>query len=287
MRDDFAVLIISHGRADSVLTIKAMTRAGYTGKWYIVIDNEDDQESQYRKNFGDEHIIVFDKLAISKTFDIMDNFEGRQVPTYARNALHGIAKDLGLTYFLELEDDYFNFRQRYLREDGKFCTRYVRDMDAIIDAYIDFLDLTGAVTVAFAQTGDFIGGAESRVYREQLSRKAMNCFFCRTDRPFQCFGRFNDDVNAYVDNGKRGMLLLTPRDICMDQPQTQARAGGITENYVKYGTYVKTFYSVMLAPSCVYVSIMGGWDKRIHHLVDWEHAVPKIISSRYKKGETE
>ena len=283
MRNDFALLIISHGRADSVLTVTSMQRAGYTGKWYIVIDNEDDQADRYKQNFGEEHIIVFDKLAISKTFDIMDNFEGRQVPTYARNALHGIAKDLGLTYFLELEDDYQNFRQRYLDEEGIFRTRYVRDMDSLIDIYLWFLDLTGAVTVAFAQTGDFIGGAESRVYREQLSRKAMNCFFCRTDRPFQCYGRFNDDVNAYVDNGKRGMLLFTPREICMDQPQTQARSGGITENYLQYGTYVKTFYTVMLAPSCVYVSIMGGRDKRIHHFVDWEYAVPKIISSKYKK----
>lgn len=285
MRDDFALLIISHGRADKVLTLDAMNTAGYTGKWYIVIDTEDDQADKYRENFGEEHIIVFDKAEIGKTFDIMDNFPGRQVPTFARNALHDIAKSLGLTYFLELEDDYFNFRQRYVDDEGVFRSRYVRDMDAIIDAYIDFLDLSGAVTVAFAQTGDFIGGSESRVYREKLARKAMNCFFCRTDRPFQCFGRFNDDVNAYVDNGKRGMLFFTPRDMCMDQPQTQSRAGGITEAYLKYGTYVKTFYTIMLAPSCVYVSIMGGRDKRIHHFIDWNYAVPKIISSKYKKGE--
>lgn len=285
MRNDFAVLIISHGRANSILTVNSLIRAGYTGMWYIVIDNEDDQEPLYRKNFGDEHIIVFDKAYVGTQFDIMDNFPGRQVPTYARNALHTIAKDLGITYFLELEDDYQNFRQRYLSDTGKFCTCYVRDMDSIIDAYLEFLDLSGAVTVAFAQTGDFIGGSGSRIYKEQLSRKAMNCFFCRTDRPFQCYGRFNDDVNAYIDNGKRGDLFFTTRDICMDQPTTQTRNGGITENYKLYGTYVKTFYSVMLAPSCISVSVMGNTAKRIHHLIDWEHAVPKIISSEYKKGE--
>ena len=288
MRNDFALLIISHGRADHVMTVKAIHRAGYTGRWYIILDNEDNQVEKYKKNFGEEHIIIFDKLAASKTFDIMDNFEGRQVPTYARNVLHQIAKDLGLTYFLELEDDYFNFRQRYLKEDDQMLyTRYVRDMDAVIDAYIEFLDKSGAVTVAFAQTGDFLGGQDSKVYKEKITRKAMNCFFCRTDRPFQCFGRFNDDVNSYLDNGKRGMIFLTPRDMCMDQPQTQARAGGITENYLKYGTYVKSFYSVMIAPNCVQVALMGYVSKRIHHLIDWEKAVPKIISSDFKKGETE
>ena len=285
MRSDFALLIISHGRANNVLTVSAMKRAGYTGKWYIVIDNEDDQEETYKSIFGDEHIIVFDKLAASKTFDIMDNFPGRQVPTYARNVLHGIAKDLGLTYFLELEDDYFNFRQRTLSDSGIFSTTYVRDMDAIIDAYIEFLDLTGAVTVAFAQTGDFIGGSESHMYKNQIVRKAMNCFFCRTDRPFTCYGRFNDDVNAYVSNGKRGMLFFTTKDMCMDQPQTQTREGGITEMYLQYGTYVKTFYSIMLEPSCVVVSLVGGAHKRIHHRIEWNNAVPKIVSSRFKKGE--
>ena len=71
--------------------------------------------------------------------------------------------------------------------------------------------------------------------------------------------------------------------MCLDQPQTQANAGGITEAYLQYGTYVKSFYSVMLCPSCVKISEMGQSHKRIHHLIDWEVAVPKIVSSKFKK----
>lgn len=283
MRNDFAVFILSHGRAFDVLTVDTLSMCGYTGNWYIILDNEDEQENYYRRFYGDEHIIVFDKIEIGKQFDIMDNFPGRQVPTFARNALHDIAEQLGLTYFLELEDDYYNFRQRYLDENGKFCTRYVRDMDSIIDACIDFLESSGAVTCAFSQTGDFIGGSESKVWKDKISRKAMNCFFCKTSRPFQCYGRFNDDVNAYINNGKRGQLFFTIRDITMDQPATQSRSGGITESYKLYGTYVKSFYSVMLEPSSVKISTVGLYSPRYHHQINWETAVPKIISGRYRK----
>lgn len=49
MRND-AVLILTHGRGDHVITEKALRRHGYTGVIYYIIDNEDDDEPIYRKN---------------------------------------------------------------------------------------------------------------------------------------------------------------------------------------------------------------------------------------------
>ena len=37
MNDDFAILILTHGRADNVMTTKALEKSGYTGKIYYVI----------------------------------------------------------------------------------------------------------------------------------------------------------------------------------------------------------------------------------------------------------
>lgn len=287
MSNNFAVIILSHGRANNVKTVETLFKSGYTGRYYILVDDEDKDLPAYIKNFGEEHILVFSKAEAIKTFDIMDNFPGKGVPTYARNMLFVFAEKLNLTYFLELEDDYTCFRQRYEDDNGVLRTRYVRDFDSVVDAYIEFLELSGAVTVAFAQTGDLIGGKSSKVWKSGLSRKAMNCFFCKTDRPFKYLGRFNDDVNAYIEFGKRGSLFFTTRDIVMDQPQTQLNAGGITAAYKQYGTYVKSFYSVMLCPSFVQIYSMGQTHHRVHHVIDWEKAVPKIISSDFKKGETE
>ena len=47
MRNDFAVLIFSHGRADRVYTIPTLRKGGYIGKIYIVVDNEDEQQDEY------------------------------------------------------------------------------------------------------------------------------------------------------------------------------------------------------------------------------------------------
>ena len=63
----------------------------------------------------------------------------------------------------------------------------------------------------------------------------------------------------------------------IDQKDTQSNAGGLTDIYLEVGTYVKSFYSVMAAPSCVKVSVMGDTSSRIHHAVTWKNAVPKII----------
>ena len=41
MRNDFVVFILSHGRANSLVTVDSLNRCGYTGKWYIILDDED------------------------------------------------------------------------------------------------------------------------------------------------------------------------------------------------------------------------------------------------------
>lgn len=283
MRTDFAVFILSHGRADRMLTVDALKKHGYTGQYYIILDNEDNSIDTYKDKFGKEHIIVFDKLVKSKDCDTCDNLPERNIVLYARNSCHAIAEMLGLTYFLELDDDYVCFRSRYLDSEGILRTEYIKDMDRVVDAMIEFLDTSGATAIAFAQTGDFIGGSGSKVFKERLTRKVMNSFFCRTDKPFKFMGRINEDVNAYVTLGSRGNIFFTVAQISLDQQTTQQFSGGLTESYLALGTYTKSFYTVINNPSSAKIYVMGGSHKRIHHLIDWNKAVPKIISGDFRK----
>lgn len=281
VRDDFAIFILSHGRANTMLTIDTLAKCGYTGKTYVICDNEDKTIDDYYSNFGKDNIIVFDKLAKSKECDTMDNLESRNIVLFARNSCHNIAKNLGLTYFLELDDDYTEFRSR-IWNGNKLTSIYCKDLDSVINATIEFLENSNATTIAFAQTGDFIGGVGSKVYKDCLTRKAMNSFFCKTDRPFEFYGRINEDVNAYVSLGSRGKLFFTMRDMTLNQQDTQQNSGGLTDAYLKLGTYVKSFYTVIINPSCCKIHEMGCGHKRLHHSINWENAVPKIISDRFK-----
>ena len=282
---NFAVLILSHGRANNVITINTLRKQGYTGDIYIIVDNEDDQIEDYKKLIGEnkvKEIIVFDKEEEMKHTDTADNFKDHRLVVYARNKCHDIAKKIGLDYFLELDDDYTGFGIRYA--SGETLKRKkITNLDLLFDEFIDFLEISNALTVAFAQGGDYIGGVGSKVWQEQLSRKAMNCFFCKTDRPFKFSGSTNEDVNAYITYGNKGQLMFTVATICMDQLQTQSNAGGLTDIYLDNGTYVKSFYSVIHQPQCAKISSMGNKFKRIHHKILWDKCTPKILNEKWKK----
>lgn len=294
VRDNFAAFILSHGRVDKVVTVDTLKKEGYTGKWYLLLDDGDDQIEDYKKKFGEEHIIIFNKKEISSEFDIMDNFDGDKVIVYARNALNKIAKDMGLKYFWELEDDYHDFCCR-MEMNGHLPILPLEDLDSIIEAFLDFLDKTKIKTIAFAQTGEMMGGLNGNVWREKVKRKAMNTFFFRVDNtpiePGDRFiGRMNDDVNWYIDSGKRGNIILQTAELTLTQEETQKTKSGNSTMYKKFGTYVKSFYSILTRPDCVKIHILGsnhgknpGMDQRIHHKIYWENCVPKILSSRFKK----
>jgi hypothetical protein len=96
-------------------------------------------------------------------------------------------------------------------------------------------------------------------------------------------GRMNDDVNTYLTQGKVGKLFFQVSNVSLVQLATQSNSGGNTEAYKAYGTYVKSFYSVIAAPSCCKIDLMGRTNKRLHHKINWSLAVPKILDEKFKK----
>lgn len=288
MRDDFAVFILSHGRANKVYTVDLLKRINYTGKWYIIIDNYDNQAQQYYDKYGKDRVIMFDKDEASKYVDTVDNQKTMNVVIFARNYCWTIAKNLGLKWFLEFDDDYNELKTRYIKDDGTFSAKWVGDFDAVCEEYIKYMEDTNLYTVCFSQQGDFIGGTTSSMWTDKVKRKAMNSFFCCVDRPFYFYGRLNEDLTMSVQCGKLGMPMLTTCDIMLHQMNTQQNSGGLTDAYLLYGTYVKSFYSVIYNPSCTKISTLGESVKdfshmRYHHAVDWNLAVPKIVSDRFRK----
>ena len=278
----FAVFILTHGRADNVVTYNTIRKHGYTGPIYFICDNEDEQLDDYKALYGVDSVKVFDKQKAYYDVDTMDNFNEHRAIVYARNECFKIAKDLGLTYFMELDDDYCKIQYRWA-EKGKLMVKDVRSLDEIINALITFLKQSNSVTVALCQNGDFVGGAPGDNCKKGLLRKAMNSFICRTDNPFDFRGTMNEDVVTYTTLGSRGKLFFSLVPVAIKQIQTQSLSGGMTEAYSESGTYIKSFYAVMSMPSAVKISMLNSTHKRIHHKVSWNNCVPKIISEKYRK----
>jgi len=284
MRNDFAIFILTHGRPDSIYTLNTLEKANYSGKYYIIIDDEDDSADKYFKKYGDK-VIQFNKEKYNKIIDNADNFNDKRAIIYARVACFDIAKELGLNYFLELDDDYTRFSYRF-NKYGEFKWEDEIYLNKIINHMIEYLESSGASTIAFAQCGDFIGGEQGDMGNAiKIKRKAMNTFFLKTDRRFKFLGRLNEDVSTYVRLGQLGKLFITINTIAINQKQTQQIKGGMSEHYKESGTYVKSFYTILFSPSSVKIALMGNKAMRLHHKINWRYTVPKILDESLKKGK--
>jgi hypothetical protein len=283
MTEDFCVFILSHGRPENVPTVKTLKRGGYTGRWYIVLDTDDPTATQYRQTFGSERILTFDKPAIARTFDTADLSRDYRTVVFARNACFDLAKQVGVSRFLELDDDYVGVSYRF-QEGDKLRGKPAKDLDALFTAMLDFLNVSGAASVALGQTGELVGGAsKTGRWAQRLARKAMNTFFLRTDADWRFMGRLNEDVNVYSTLAHRGHLFFTTLYAVINQTPTQAQSGGMTDVYLDNGTYVKSFYSVMMCPSACSIFLLPSTHMRIHHHVETGNCMPKILDETYRK----
>lgn len=289
--DDFCIFILTHGRPDRVHTYDSLMKAGYTGKLFIVIDDEDKTADGYRQRFGDK-VLQFCKADYAESTDEGDNFQHRKAIVYARNACWDLAKQVGCRWFCQMDDDYTSF---FIRHDskGQYVSANVRTHGtAMFAEVLKFMQSSRANAVSISQGGDHIGGGGSEegggCPRPVLRRKSMNSWVCDVEKAFAFFGHMNEDVSAYVTHGRRGLLFFTVLQAMLVQKPTQVTAGGMSDLYLSAGTYAKSFYTVMAAPSCTQIGVMGdprgSNGARIHHKINWHTAVPKIIREQYRKA---
>lgn len=286
--DKFAVMILTHGRAEKVYTIPTLKNHGYTGEIYLVCDDADAQLDKYKELYGDK-VLVFSKEDLIGKIDRMDNFDKRNMVVYARNAVYDLAKKAGLKYIAVLDDDYDYFEWRVTKDYG-YHARRMKSLDETFKAFLGFLIASKIHCICFAQNGDFIGGKHNETFavKKVAKRKMMNLFFFDIDRPVDFMGTINEDLTASIAQAIQGNITMTCPLVSLKQKNTQTNAGGLTEIYLDLGTYVKSFYSVMYAPSAVKISLMGNKDKRLHHSVNWKLCSPRILRAEHgaENGKT-
>jgi len=280
---DFCVFILTHKRPDRVTTYNTLKRAGYTGPLFLVVDDEDPTLADYQRKYLGK-VLTFSKQQLWQQFDMGDNRPSRATVTYARNACFDLARQQGFRYFVQLDDDY---QQLLWKTDHQlnYVEKKIKDIEAVFDIMLDYYKSIPAASIAMAQNGDYIGGKRAGIAASTRPlRKAMNSFFCDTERQFQFVSRMNDDVTTYVTHTRRGALFLTVPMLSVQQKQTQANSGGLTDMYLESGTYQKSFYTVMYEPSCTVVAEMGDAHRRLHHRISWPNCAPLILPEWCRKA---
>lgn len=304
---EYCFFILSYKRAKFCHdnTFRLINSFRHSGKIFIVCSDDDSTIDEYIEIFGNQNVLIFNKERIQNIYDIdvMDcfNYEKKIGILWARNAVYEFARNLGYEHFIVLDDDYDSLHLKMIKYKGnKTILKEIRnifnimDFDTVASLMFDLLDSQPFISVvAFAQNGDFIGGSENRFVLEGYKFKAMNWFFHSTKKITRYIGRINEDVNRYLYNNNTGRLSLSISDISLHQFMTQNADNGMTDIYKKMGTYIKSFYSVMMNPSCCSIALIGNtYNKfnvfetmRIHHQIKFKYNVPKILNEKYSKTD--
>ena len=278
---NFAVIIISHGRP-SCPTAKTLQECGYTGRTFILIDDEDKEQDSYLKNYGDK-ICIFHK---TPWFDIGDNFDGPNgIATFARNACFDVAKEKCLKSFLMIDDDLKQASVRYLK-DGRLLGKKCTDLDSVFFAASEIVENTKTDCIGFGLPMDYIGGSET--FNKPLfetRRHVMNAYMFKSDSAVRFHGRYSEDSISPVQFGKTGAIFLNNYGVQLQfdvfvPDGRKNMTGGCVDTYRTTNTYVMMAYSVMFCPDSIKMRIKGDG---FNNSVSSRCSMPFILSERWKK----
>lgn len=274
-----AVFICTHGRPDAQHTLKTLRRAGYTGKIYLLLDDEDETYRYYHHNLDDcDDILQFNKQYYIDTVDIGRSDAKRKAILYAKCACEDYSKHLDLDAFIIADDDITDFRFRY-EQDGKLLTQYVtQNMDEIINSYYKFILDGNICMTSFGTNQMFMGGLISDERKGEF-RIPYNFLFRNTSIPFKWISEMNEDtISVLAEHGNKYMIQLPFIKLEMKELMAGAK-GGMTEFYNQMTTGTRIGTILMYSPSNVkYIATA----KKITHAIKKDNAFPKLISSSIK-----
>lgn len=277
MRDDFAVFILTHGRASSQKTLRTIQKCGYTGKIYLIVDDEDEQQDEYIRLYGDK-VKRFSKRKIENRFDTMTNRKEYRAVVYARNAAYQIANNLGIRWIFMCDDDITSFRYRILR-GNKLKGVTIQDIDSLFELMAGIMEAGRLAIFGFSQAGAFIGGA-NQMYLSGHQRKIAQAFMLDASNPIEFRGMFFEDLVVALDAGVQGRVAMSTMFVSIQSPQMRSNNGGMQDLYKENSTYTHCFYTVMAYPNVAKIAEKDGeFSLRLNHSA----FAPLILNERWRK----
>ena len=284
MRDDFAVFIISHERADRVETVNMLRSTGYTGKLFVVVDDSDAELDKYRSRFNDglrNNLIVFNKSKFRDMTEVCHRVDG--CATFARNAVEMLAKECRLSSFMVADDDLLRLRYRY-EENGVLKSLSIKQgLDDILTAYIDFILDNNVACVSFGTANIYMKGVKADAVSN--NRLPFNCFIRNAGFEWTWKAEiYEDAVTDILESWNGDFAMQLPFVQCDMCPMDAGAKGGMTEVYSTISNYEKNFPVLIYAPACVRI---GLGKRNFIYSVTNKNAFPKLISSSKKLNSVE
>ena len=281
MTKKFAVFILTHGRPHNQLTVKSLQDVGYTGEWYLVVDDQDDTFNEYVKVWGVDRVIVFHKDHFIRHTDV-----GLQVPVpkfavFARNAIEHIAKYMGYQTFMMLDDDITKIRIRLPEGNSLKSYKINGQFDAIIENSVNYVLDCDIACMGLGFCNLYIGGVENFNKENPRQRLCAEAFIRNTSHPISWRLNMVEDLITSIDAAMSGDVWFQFLPIqCEIKMSEGAVDGGNSDVYRQLGMYRISFMPVIAYPSSNAVRCSK---KSWASTTSPDKCIPKILSSRYRK----
>lgn len=282
--EDLVIFILSHKSPNNCESLETIKRLNYKGKWYIIIDNEDDIDS-YKAIYKD-HLIIYDKSKYKYTTDLgysIKNIPSFSHAVFARNAAEDIAKDLKLDHYIIADDDIYDIHLRVVIDD-KLPITHINDINEPLCLYYEYMMSNNLTCVGLGTPNFYMSGAEGIKTGAPFRRRCVSNFYMRNmNIPVKWVGPI-DDFTTSITNDKRGNTFLTlyPLAISVRPQYTQKGAksnSGEVEFYKNSNSFQRSYVAYIMAPSFVTVKYYNG---NYLPYIKNDYAYPKIISDKYK-----
>lgn len=274
MRNDTAIFILSHGRADKQDTLSTLQSLKCEIPIYIVVDDMDDDLEAYKAKYN--NVLVFDKKAMREKIDTMNNGDIWSSCLYARNFISEYASENGFDYYIMMDDDITDLKIRAVK-DNKLKALKIKSIDNIFYAMCDYMSECDKLElIGFAQSGAYIGG-ENGAYKDKVKRFVSQVFIGKSEYKTKFRGVMCQDFLGSMDCALNGRIAITTFLVSISSPKRMSNKGGMYNAYQNTDVYGRDFYICMAYPSIGFFTDTFEFQKQTNL------AFPKILNENCKK----
>ena len=249
MRNDVGVFIITHKRAEKVLTLEMFEKAKYSGQIWLVVDDQDEQLAQYKAKY--KNLLVFSKEDYKNDIDTHINKFEMNGAIFARNACNDFAQSMRLQYFFVCDDD---LKRIYIKNPitGKMITKEsTKSIETIIEKMVEYLESAKQIkAIALADDGAFFGGINKEV-QQGIKYTLTKIMLYRAEEPVKYESSLFEDMATVYSGYGIGELAFSIMMASVSSLKNGTNEGGCKELYEKLSYYIGGFMVMMCRPDAV------------------------------------
>lgn len=278
--NDIDIFIPSYHRPHNIKTATFFISQGYDPKKiHVVIDNEADDKIEYEEECKMQgfQLHVFDMAEARMRYDYVHRpSKSRRSAGQARNMFYDIAKELGIDFYIVIDDDTNHYEFRPFGKYNRMAK--MKEIRNVFARVKEMMQKRHIGLFGLSQTGEMFENADTKPIRN----KVMNTTFVNTKYIYRGErGVQDDDTSQFVTIQNEGYFTGSIRNgIVLHQTLSATATGGLTELYNECKLFNKALVCVIQFPSAITAErqVMNGG--RLHHRIKSRYLIPKILKGK-------